>query len=148
MCNFDMNTLLTSLLHIEDRVSMAHGLEARVPFLDHELVTLVSNIPTRIKFKNGDLKTLLKSTFKRNIPSIILNRKDKMGFPIPINKWIKENKSVNEFVLDIFRSNKARQRHYFNQKLDIESMINSETNYSRCFWSILNLEIWQRKYID
>ena len=148
MCNFDINTLLTSLLHIEDRVSMAHGLEARVPFLDHELVTLVSNIPTRIKFKNGDLKTLLKSTFKSNIPSIILNRKDKMGFPIPINKWIKENKSVNEFVLDIFRSNNARQRHYFNQKLDIESMINSETNYSRSFWSILNLEIWQRKYID
>ena len=52
---------------------MAHGLEAKVPFLDHELVTLVSNIPTRIKFK-ASLKTLLKSTLE-NIPSIILNRK-------------------------------------------------------------------------
>ena len=105
-------------------------------------------MPTKIKFKNGELKTILKSTFKKRIPNCILERKDKMGFPIPINKWISENKYVKEFVLDTFRSKKALEREYFNKKLDIETLIKNETNYGRSLWSLLNLELWQKLYID
>ena len=58
---FDFKTLLPALLHVEDRMSMAHGLEARVPILDHPLIELAATIPSNIKFENGSLKHLLKS---------------------------------------------------------------------------------------
>ncbi len=148
MTRFDFNTLLPALLNVEDRVSMAHGLEARVPFLDHEIIELVSSIPTEIKFRNGELKRLLRMSFKETIPKDILGRKDKMGFPIPLNLWIKENQNVKEFVLDIFKSRKALERFYLQEKLDIEKMINSESLYSRSLWGLLSLEMWQQKFID
>ena len=53
MTHFDFKTLLPALLQVEDRVSMAHGLESRVPFLDHELVELAATIPADIKFEDG-----------------------------------------------------------------------------------------------
>lgn len=148
MCNFDLNTLLPALLTIEDRVSMAHGLESRVPILDHEIVSLLATIPTEIKFKSGELKKLLKIAFKDEIPKKIIERKDKMGFPIPINRWIKENKKVNEYIMDIFKSNKARDRFYLCDEFNIEELINNETSIGRGLWSLLNLEIWQQLYID
>ena len=59
MSHFDFRTLLPALLHVEDRVSMAHGLESRVPFLDHRLIEFTASIPADIKFRNGQLKRLL-----------------------------------------------------------------------------------------
>src|SRR6185436_11091948 len=60
MTRFDMQTLLPALLHVEDRTSMAHGVESRVPFLDHELVEFVATAPAMIKFRGGSLKHLLR----------------------------------------------------------------------------------------
>ena len=91
---------------------------------------------------------MIKVGFKEAIPNYILKRKDKMGFPIPLNQWIKENKNVKEFVLDIFRSKKAIQRSYLKKDLDIENMIKSEGKFSRGIWALLSLEIWQQKFID
>ena len=87
-------------------------------------------------------------SFKETIPKDILGRKDKMGFPIPLNLWIKENQNVKEFILDIFKSRKALERFYLQEKLDIEKMINSERVYSRSLWGLLSLEMWQQKFID
>ena len=64
MTNFDFQTLLPALLNVEDRMSMAHGVEARVPLLDHKIVEFSSIIPSAIKFKNGSLKRLLKKCWK------------------------------------------------------------------------------------
>ena len=61
MTHFDFKTLLPALLQVEDRMSMAHGLESRVPFLDRELVEFAATIPASIKFKNGTMKYILRS---------------------------------------------------------------------------------------
>ena len=81
MTHFDFKTLLPALLQVEDRMSMAHGLKSRVPILDHPLIEFVATIPSNVKFENGNLKNLLKNSFKDILPEKIVNRKDKMGFP-------------------------------------------------------------------
>src|SRR5204863_1117353 len=78
MTHFDFKTLLPALLQVEDRVSMAHGLESRVPLLDHPLVELAATIPADTKFPGGDLKHVLKTTFATTLPNSIRERKDKM----------------------------------------------------------------------
>ena len=64
MTRFDFKCLLPALLHVEDRMSMAYGLESRVPFLDHPLVEFAATIPADIKFPGGKMKNLLKEVFK------------------------------------------------------------------------------------
>ena len=76
MTRFDFKTLLPALLHVEDRVSMAHGLESRVPLLDHRLVEFAATIPSNIKFKDGDLKHVFKKVIKPLVPQDIYSRKD------------------------------------------------------------------------
>jgi len=88
MTHFDFKTLLPALLQVEDRMSMAHGVESRVPFLDHPLVELLATIPSNIKFQNGELKRLLRTGFSDRLPPAILDRKDKMGFPVPLQIWL------------------------------------------------------------
>lgn len=99
---------------VEDRVSMAHGLESRVPFLDHPLVELAETIPSKIKFKNGTMKHILKKATRPCLSDIIFERKDKMRFPVPLNEWIKGE--LKDFVYDIFSSQKALQRDLGNNR--------------------------------
>ena len=61
MTHFDFKCLLPALLHVEDRMSMAHGLESRVPLLDHPLVEFLATVPADVKFKGGQMKQLMKS---------------------------------------------------------------------------------------
>src|SRR5207237_3527921 len=71
MTHFDFKTLLPALLQVEDRVSMAHGLESRVPFLDHPLVEFAATIPADVKFKSGGMKHVLRSATKPSLPRAI-----------------------------------------------------------------------------
>ena len=88
MTHFDFKTLLPALLQVEDRVSMAHGLESRVPLLDHPLVELAATMPADVKFKDGNLKHVLKTAFAPVLPDAVRSRRDKMGFPVPLQEWI------------------------------------------------------------
>ena len=148
MTHFDFKTLLPSLLQVEDRMSMAHGLESRVPFLDHQLIELTAKIPANIKFKNGELKRILKKSFSSEIPKSILKRKDKMGFPTPINEWIRRGGPMREYVGDIFSSQKAKTRPYLNKEFSIDKLMNADSLYGRNLWALLSLELWQNHYID
>jgi asparagine synthase (glutamine-hydrolysing) len=148
MTHFDFKTLLPALLHVEDRVSMAHGVESRVPFLDHELVELIATIPANVKFQNGELKRLLRVAFADRIPEAIRGRKDKMGFPVPLQPWLKRGGRAREFVLDTFRSSKARSRFYLAPGFDIERLMASEGLFSRNLWAFLSLELWQQQFHD
>ena len=89
MTHFDFKCLLPALLHVEDRVSMAHGLESRVPFLDHKLVEFAATVPADVKYQGGQQKRMLKSTYGDLLPKEVLERRDKMGFPVPLNEWFK-----------------------------------------------------------
>src|SRR6185295_9666474 len=69
-------------------VSMTHGLESRVPFLDHALMELTATIPSNIKFKDGTMKHVLKTAMGPVLPASIASRRDKMGFPVPLHEWL------------------------------------------------------------
>jgi asparagine synthase (glutamine-hydrolysing) len=148
MTHFDFKTLLPALLQVEDRMSMAHGVESRVPLLDHGLVELAATIPANIKFQNGELKRLLKIAFRDKVPVEILDRKDKMGFPVPLQLWMKREGKVREFILDTFRSERARKRFYFSRPFDIEQLMEHEGLFSRSLWAFLSLELWQQRFLD
>lgn len=148
MTHFDFKTLLPALLHVEDRMSMAHGVEARVPFLDHPLVEFAATIPADIKFKNGELKRLLKTVFSNRLPKAITNRKDKMGFPVPINLWLKRGGRARDLIGDVLGSNRAKSRSYLNPGMSVDALLDSQSIYGRNLWALLSLELWHQQFID
>lgn len=148
MTHFDFKTLLPALLHVEDRMSMAHGLESRVPLLDHPLVEFAATIPADIKFKNGELKRLVKTVFSDSLPPAIRNRKDKMGFPVPLNLWVKNGGLARDYIGDVLGSTKARTRPYLNEGLSLDAVLDSQSTYGRNLWALLGLELWHQQFID
>lgn len=145
MTHFDFKTLLPALLQVEDRMSMAHGLESRVPFLDHPLIEFVATIPPNVKFQNGELKRMLMKAFGNILPQSITGRKDKMGFPVPLNQWMKTD--LRDFVLDTFQTQKRMDRPYFNTQKIIDA-VEKEGKFSRKVWGLLSLELWHQEFLD
>jgi len=145
MTHFDFKTLLPALLQVEDRMSMAHGLESRVPFLDHKLIELAATIPADIKFKNGELKRLLVRTFDPILPNSITQRKDKMGFPVPLNEWMQGE--LKDFICGIFETGRDRGREFFNTDVILENL-SKEGKFSRKIWGLLSLEVWMQEFHD
>lgn len=148
MTHFDFKTLLPALLQVEDRMSMAHGVEARVPFLDHPLVEFAATIPADIKFKNGELKRLLKGVFADRLPAEINARKDKMGFPVPLNLWLKRGGPARDMIGDILGSTKAKTRSYLASGMSLDAVLDSQSVYGRNLWGLLSMELWNQQFID
>jgi asparagine synthase (glutamine-hydrolysing) len=147
MTHFDFKTLLPALLQVEDRMSMAHGLESRVPFLDHPLVELAATIPANYKFKNGEMKHILLSAVGKLLPDSIRRRQDKMGFPVPLKEWLTEVRQVREFVVDVFSSQRAKCRELIDNRSVLKGL-NDEPQHGRKIWGFLCLELWQRTFHD
>lgn len=144
MTHFDFKTFLPMLLHIEDRVNMAFGIESRVPFLNTNLVEFMATVPANVKFQNGELKKLFKQTFQNYLPKMILSRTDKMGAPVPFSKWAKAT-PLKDFLCDLFLS--GPEREYYNKKHILKTL---ETNaeFDRELWGAVSLELWQQIFID
>jgi asparagine synthase (glutamine-hydrolysing) len=147
MTHFDFKTLLPALLHVEDRVSMAHGVESRVPFLDHALIELAATIPSNIKFKDGTMKHVLKNAMRAFLPASITDRTDKMGFPVPLQEWLVGPTIVREFVMDTFCSQQAVSRDLVRNDKVVEGL-SRESKYGRKVWGLLCLELWQQTFHD
>lgn len=145
MTHFDFKTLLPGLLQVEDRMSMAHGLESRVPLLDHKIVEFAATIPADIKFKDGKLKKTFINSVKDTLPPEIVNREDKMGFPVPLSDWLKND--ANDFVMDIFTVQKAKNRPIFNTEQILNSL-KKEAKFARNIWGMLSLELWHQEFHD
>jgi len=145
MTHFEFKTLLPALLHVEDRMSMAHGLESRVPLLDHPLVEFAATVPADVKFPGGKLKHLLRAAFHDSIPTEILDRRDKMGFPVPLKEWM--SAETAGFVREIFSNLKSASREYVNADAVLKNFANTG-QFSRKTWAILSLELWQQEFHD
>jgi asparagine synthase (glutamine-hydrolysing) len=124
---------------------MASSLESRVPLLDHRLVDLVTSMPPRLKFKGGELKFILKRAVKDLVPKSIFQRKDKMGFPVPMHLWARGRS--RQFFSDILLSRSCRERGIFDAE-EVRKLMDYETAFSRRLWGLLNLELWFRTFID
>ena len=146
MTHFDQTNLLPALLQIEDRVSMAVSLESRVPLLDTRIVDLVTTMPPSLKFQSGKLKQILKATVRLLLPEHVFQRKDKMGFPVPLREWMKGG-IVKNFVGDILLSQRSRERGIFKPEA-LESMMTKQGVGERQLWGALSLELWHRCFMD
>ncbi len=145
MTHFDFKCLLPALLHVEDRMSMAHGLESRVPILDHSVVEFAATIPADIKFKGGQMKHFIKSTFGNVLPKELAERRDKMGFPVPLKEWFAGD--LKSMVHDVFSVQRYRHREFFNSDAILENFDKAE-RFSRKGWGLLSLELWHQQFHD
>lgn len=145
MTHYDILNNLPALLHVEDRVSMAVSLESRVPLIDYRIVELVASMPPSMKFKGAEMKYILKKSIQDILPREILNRKDKMGFPVPLHLWAKGD--AQEFFKDVLLSKQCRERGIFNVKA-LEKQICHERAFGRTLWGMLSLELWFKTFID
>jgi asparagine synthase (glutamine-hydrolysing) len=146
MTHFDQKTLLPALLQIEDRVSMAVSLESRVPLLDRRIVDLVTSMPPQLKFQGGRTKHILKKSIQDLLPEKILHRKDKMGFPVPLNEWMLGG-VVRDFVGDTLLSQCSLQRGIFKPEV-LNAMLDQQGVGGRQLWGALSLELWHQRFID
>jgi asparagine synthase (glutamine-hydrolysing) len=129
-----------------DNMTMAWGLEARVPFLDHELVELAASIPGKFKVEN-DGKYVLKEAARRVIPHEVIDR-PKGYFPVPALKYIQGN--VLEFVKNILNQPVAKQRNIFRRKYIDKLLEDPESHITPLrgskLWQITLLEYWLQKH--
>lgn len=141
---------LPSLLHIDDRSSMAHSIESRAPFLDYRLVEYAFSLGPEYKIRNGITKYILRRALNKVLPEEVLYRKDKMGFVTPLEKWFRLD--LREHIYGILTSEEFSGRPYFNHKkvLSIyDDFVNGKTkNIHYAVWSWINLELWLRKFFN
>jgi len=145
MTHFDFKTLLPALLHVEDRMSMAHGVETRVPLLYRPLVELAATIPANIKFADGRLKHVLRQAMHSKLPQQVVQRGDKMGFPVPLSEWIQGE--ARDFIHDLFSSQRAKERPLIDYTCALERLT-TEPRFGRKVWGLLSLELWHRQFHD
>ncbi|MCU0584503.1 MAG: asparagine synthase (glutamine-hydrolyzing) [Desulfobacterales bacterium] len=145
MVHYDLTASLPALMQVEDRVTMANSLESRVPLLDHRIVELITSMPPRMKFKGGEMKYILKKAVKNILPPAIFHRKDKMGFPVPLHLWAKNN--AGRFFRDVLLSQACRERGLFDTRA-IEKLIDNESAFGRRLWGLMCLELWFRTFMD
>ena len=135
------------LLIKADRCSMQASLEARAPFLDHQLVEYAATIPFNLKLKGSRGKYILKEAARGLLPDEIIDRQ-KHGFGIPLGAWLRQDM---EPTRDILLSKTARERGLFAMAV-LERMISEHASgrrdHSRQLWALLTLEAWHRRFID
>jgi asparagine synthase (glutamine-hydrolysing) len=130
-----------------DIASMANSLEARSPFLDHEVMEFAARLPVEIKFRGGKLKSLLKRAFADLLPPENVNRR-KMGFGVPIGQWLRG--PLRDLLHDTTLSSDALSRGYFREqevRRLVDEHLERRADHSPQLWSLLMLELWHREFI-
>jgi asparagine synthase (glutamine-hydrolysing) len=141
-------TLVSEMLTKVDRMTMAHGLEARVPFLDHRLVEWAFTVPAAHKLHHGDGKRLVKKAFADRLPKDILYR-PKQGFNVPLGLWMRNE--LHDFVRDTLTSQSLMERGLFHRGA-VRDLLNQHTSggtdSSNKIFALVMLELWFQKFAD
>jgi asparagine synthase (glutamine-hydrolysing) len=144
----ELRSYLHELLMKQDQMSMAASIESRVPFLDDRLVEHVVAMPGNAKLPGWQTKTLLRAAVRDLVPRAILTRR-KFGFPVPLGDWLRGAFApmVSEFVL----GRRTLARGYFEpaalRRLAGEHASGARS-HADALWLLMNLEIWQRIFLD
>ncbi|MBW2091462.1 MAG: asparagine synthase C-terminal domain-containing protein, partial [Deltaproteobacteria bacterium] len=156
---FDAKTFLHGILVVEDKLSMAHSLESRVPFLDNELVDFTTTIPTKylingswVHPKTNDINLSGKYIFRRAMEGILpreIIENRKQGFSAPDQSWYMQH--LVKYIKKIILSERSLDRGYFRRQY-IEKILNEhitgKKNHRLLIWSLLSFEWWNRIFID
>jgi asparagine synthase (glutamine-hydrolysing) len=131
-----------------DIASMAHALEARSPFLDHEFMEFAATIPFDLKVRGRTKKYILKRALAGLLPQQILHR-PKMGFGVPIDHWLRHE--LRDLAYDTLLSPRAVGRGYFRPgviRRMLDEHVRKKAAWHYLLWTLLMLELWHRTYID
>jgi asparagine synthase (glutamine-hydrolysing) len=124
---------------------MAHSVEARLPFLDYRLVSLLFRLKSQWKMRGGVNKYLLREAMRGRIPESVRTRKDKMGFPTPVRKWLAGE--LYEPIRELLESREARERGVYNTGAviqDLEAHRRGGTDISDRLLGVAQFELWAR----
>lgn len=143
----DTKTYLHELLMKQDQMSMAASIESRVPFLDHRLVEFTARLPQKMKIRGRQTKWILREAMRGILPAEIIER-PKMGFPVPLGRWLRREFKhlVDEYVL----SDRALARGIFNADY-VRKLVARDRrgeNHTAKIFRLLNFEIWYRQFIE
>ena len=145
MQQVDLNLWLAGdILLKADKMSMAHSLEVRVPFLDKEVFEVARHIPTKYKVNNKNTKFAMRQAAHRYLPDMVAEKK-KLGFPVPIRIWLRDDKYYN-IVREAFTSDAAQE--YFNVD-EIVSFLDEHkagADRSRKIWIVYMFLMWYKIY--
>jgi asparagine synthase (glutamine-hydrolysing) len=145
---FEAKTFLQGLLVVEDRVSMAHSLEVRVPFLDNGLVDVARRIPSHLKHSGGGGKRILRRAMRGLLPPEIID-KPKQGFSPPDRSWYRG--PTMDLIRGLLHDKRTVQRGYFRPDAVARILDEHESgreNHRLLIWSLLCFEWWNRLFID
>jgi asparagine synthase (glutamine-hydrolysing) len=146
---WDLTVGLPALLRYADRNSMAHSVEARLPFLDHRLVELCFALPASARIENGRTKAILRAALRDRLPQAIVERRDKIGFQTPETAWLRgELRSV---VADVVGSSSLAERGYVKPARLREiahAHAEGDDTHTSDLWRCVNLELWLRRFVD
>jgi asparagine synthase (glutamine-hydrolysing) len=144
---FDQTSWLPdNLLERGDRMTMAASLEARMPFMDHELAAFVSSLPDRYRIQGRTSKWLLREAMKRLLPAEILER-PKIGFRVPVNEWFRFG--MRDYLYGHLTASDSLTANYYNRPVLLKLLdehSKGRQNHEKLLWSLLSLEIWHRCY--
>jgi len=140
----DIKTYLEELLMKQDRMSMAASVESRVPFLDHHLAEFAAALPQSLKLRGLAGKRILKRAMRGLLPEQIIRRK-KMGFPVPLARWLREE--LAPWHREVLLDDSVRREGLFNvPRLEamIQEHLDRRADWSDQLWRVLNFQLWQR----
>ena len=145
----DVETYLPcDILTKVDLASMAYGLEARSPFMDHHVVELAAQMPLALKLHGRRGKRILVETFADLLPESIQSR-PKMGFGVPLDHWFRGE--LRELLCDTLLDPRSLQRGYFDPaavKRLVDEHVSSQWDHSARLWLLLMFELWQQRFVD
>jgi len=134
------------ILYKVDRMSMAHSLEVRPPFLDHRIVEFAASLPQGMKIRGFQMKVLLKALMKNRLPETILRRK-KVGLDIPAHDWLRG--ALRPLLLDTLTPEAVKQTKLF-QGDAIQSLLrrhlDRSVNLGYHLWGLLILFLWMKRW--
>jgi asparagine synthase (glutamine-hydrolysing) len=149
MLEVDISTyLVDDLIAKIDIATMAHALEARSPFLDHELMELAASIPADLKVRGSQKKWILREALRGWLPDEILDR-PKQGFSVPESDWLRTD--LAGFAREVLLDRSSLDRGYFDPAA-VRGLIDRHAagadGEARRLWGLLVLELWQRECVD
>ncbi len=143
---------LPELLHAEDALGMAHGVEARPVFLDHRIVEFCFSLPYHEKIRDGWSKSVLRRAMEGVLPPEIQWRRVKMGYPAPIFRWLASEPNIS-MVEDLLLGPDCRSRNILDREGVAhilrdrrERPIHGPVFGTELLWRMLGLELWMRRF--
>ncbi len=144
----DTQVLLPDIfLEKVDRATMAHGVEARVPFLDNDLVDYALSLPAEIKMPGGAPKGLLKRALRSIVPDEVLDAK-KAGFGVPYGHWLRT--SLSRYMKEVLFDDAVMGSGLFDKgrmEILVSEHIRGKADNGFILWKALNLALWYSMYI-